>query len=563
MTLCRIPLHRVLSVFMVLMVSFPGGAGAEPQRVALVVGNANYLHAARLANPVNDAHDMADMLRGLGYDVIDRLDAPLRDMEDAVRAFGGKLQPGSIGLFYYAGHGLQVNGVNYLVPVDATISKESDVKYAAMDVGRVMDAMRDAGNDLNVIILDACRDNPFATGSRSAASQGLARMDAPTGTFIAYATAPGSVAADGDGRNGVFTQYLLRYIKASNLEVEKVMKKVRVSVMRATGKLQVPWQSSSLTGEFMFKPGPMVKSDIHDALDREWEEIEAQRKELARLKAELARTGEQKAQKSGADRLGKAEIEALLRETSVSMQIQESCPDCGVGDTGMAQTVLAARLAEQGLQVVSPEPSEARQREALVLSLLKGDARAARELGLAAKADYVVAGRAVIKNAGEVMEGTGLNSVHANVQLTLVNAATGRIVGAAVKSAVAAHVSPLTGGSLALDTALSQAVAETIRPRLAQDLENTRTLGAPLTVFALGVDALKTYRGVMAFLKGVSGASAVKSERWDKENGLLVVSLRFAGQGEDLAMELDERTGPFGSISLTDVGPATLDLRVH
>ena len=220
------------------------------RRVALVIGNSAY-PTAPLKNPVNDAHDMASTLRSLGFEVILRENASLAQMEGAVNEFWSKLKKGGAGLFYFAGHGVQVNGRNYLVPVDARLSAEQDAKYKCMDAGLVLGRMENAGNDLNLVILDACRNNPFARSWRSA-EQGLAKMDAPRGSIIAYATAPDSVAADGAGRNGLYTEKLLRAMRAPGQPVELMFKHVRDEVMRATGDKQVPWESTSLRGDFSF-----------------------------------------------------------------------------------------------------------------------------------------------------------------------------------------------------------------------------------------------------------------------------------------------------------------------
>ena len=207
------------------------------RRIALVIGNAAYPNAP-LKNPVNDARDMASALRSLG----------------AVNEFWGRLKRGGSGLFYFAGHGLQVNGRNYLVPVDAKLEAEQDAKYKCMDAGLVLGRMENAGNELNIIILDACRNNPFARSWRSA-DVGLAKMDAPRGSIIAYATAPDSVAADGAGKNGLYTERLLKAMRAPGQPVEQMFKRVRDEVMRATKDKQVPWESTSLRGDFYFTPG--------------------------------------------------------------------------------------------------------------------------------------------------------------------------------------------------------------------------------------------------------------------------------------------------------------------
>lgn len=242
---------------LVLLAQAVSPAQAE-RRVALVIGNGAY-KTAPLKNPTNDAQDMADTLREMGFDVTLKLNASLRDMEEAVRAFGVKLKQGGLGLFYYAGHGVQVAGENYLIPVDTKVEAEADVKFGALNAGLALARMEDAGNDFNIVILDACRTNPFARSFRTA-EQGLARMDAPKGSLIAYATAPGRVAADsgGSGRNGVYTSFLLKHMRAPGQKIEEVLKRVRSDVVRATKDKQVPWESSSLIGDFYFVSGTQV-----------------------------------------------------------------------------------------------------------------------------------------------------------------------------------------------------------------------------------------------------------------------------------------------------------------
>ena len=167
------------------------------------------------------------------------------------REFGEKIRGAAVGLFYYAGHGVQVTGENYLVPVDAKVESEQDVEYECVKAGFALAQMDAARNSMNIVILDACRNNPFARSFRSE-SKGLAQMDAPSGTLIAYATAPGSVASDGSGRNGLYTQELLKQMRTSGLGIEDVFKRVRISVRAATQQKQTPWESSSLVGDFYF-----------------------------------------------------------------------------------------------------------------------------------------------------------------------------------------------------------------------------------------------------------------------------------------------------------------------
>ena len=224
------------------------------QRVALVIGNAAYKDAP-LANPVNDARAIAQALKDSGFTVITRENIDQRGMLSALREFGDRLRGGGTGLFYYAGHGMQIKGRNYLIPVGATIEREDEVAYNAVDAQAVLDKMEAAGNVANIMILDACRNNPFTRNTRSGQA-GLAQMDAPVGTLVAYATSPGAVASDGAGANGLYTQHLLTAIRQPSSKVEDVFKQVRANVRRDSLGKQVPWESTSLEGDFYFRGGP-------------------------------------------------------------------------------------------------------------------------------------------------------------------------------------------------------------------------------------------------------------------------------------------------------------------
>src|SRR6266568_7302341 len=193
-------------------------------RVALVIGNGAYANSP-LRNPVNDARAMARTLKGLGFDVIARENVAEKEMRRAIFEFGDKLKGGGVGVFFFAGHGIQLAGRNYLVPIGAEIASERDVELEAVDVARVLARMDDANNRLNIVILDACRDNPFGRSFRGT-SRGLAAIDAPTGTLIAYATAPGKLARDGTGANSLYTTALLRAIEVPGLRIEDVFKRV-------------------------------------------------------------------------------------------------------------------------------------------------------------------------------------------------------------------------------------------------------------------------------------------------------------------------------------------------
>ncbi len=221
-------------------------------RTALVIGNAAYSEAP-LRNPANDANDVASMLTELGFDVTQHTNLDHKAMEDAIRAFGLRLRRGGVGLFYYAGHAVQVDGRNYLLPLRSGIKTRTDVKYHSVDLGFLLDAMGDANNSMNLVILDACRNNPFRW--YRGGNRGLAQTPAPMGTLIAFSTAPGSVAADGDARNGVFTQHLLDSLQLPGLQIEEVLKRTRAAVMTATSRRQVPWENSSIVGELVLRPG--------------------------------------------------------------------------------------------------------------------------------------------------------------------------------------------------------------------------------------------------------------------------------------------------------------------
>lgn len=245
-----LPVAIIAILSCVLLTTSQPAAAKKSFRTALVIGNSIY-GSVDLKNPVNDATDMADMLSNLGFAVTLIKNANLQEMEEAIRDFGSRLRLGGVSLFYYAGHGFQVNGTNYLLPVNARITKESDVKYQSVDVNFILDTMSFANNrGINIILLDACRNNPFGGRFRSI-TRGLSIVGfAPAGTFISFATAPGGIAYDGAGRNSPYTAALLKYIPISGLTINDVFINVRLDVKKATG--QVPWDVSSLEGQFYF-----------------------------------------------------------------------------------------------------------------------------------------------------------------------------------------------------------------------------------------------------------------------------------------------------------------------
>ena len=222
--------------------------GAPEHRSALVIGNAAYQDAPR-RTAVHDATDMAVALRQLDFQVVERHDATRQHMDESIVQFTHQLRSGGVGVFYFSGQGVQVQGVNYLLPVDASLSRESDLVDQTIRLDEVLDRLRAAGNELNLIILDASRHNPFARSGRSS-SPGQKGMPALSGTLIAYATAPGTLAEASSGRNSTYTKHLLHFLKVPGLTVEQMFKEVRAAVASETSGKQIPWESSSIPGEF-------------------------------------------------------------------------------------------------------------------------------------------------------------------------------------------------------------------------------------------------------------------------------------------------------------------------
>ncbi|MEK7753927.1 MAG: caspase family protein, partial [Acidobacteriota bacterium] len=264
-----------------------------------MIGNSAYKESP-LKNPANDAADMAAALKELGFKVTLRTDASQRQMKQALREFAQDLRRGGVGLFYFAGHGVQSKGRNFLIPIGANVETEAELEDESVDANLVLSYMDEAQNRVNIVVLDACRNNPFARSFRSA-SRGLAQMDAAKGSFVAFATAPGSVAADGDGRNGVYTEHLLASLKEADGDIDKVFRRVAANVSTVTGGKQVPWVASSLTGDFYFRM-PAAKDDS------KLKQTEQERGQLAR---ELEEARKQRAQDA---ELVRAEIDKLRAE---------------------------------------------------------------------------------------------------------------------------------------------------------------------------------------------------------------------------------------------------------
>ena len=236
----------------VLLVLIFCACGECRERIALVIGNADYKESP-LRNPVNDAEDVARALKKVGFDVTLLTNATQEQMESAITRFGDKLHKNSTGLFYFAGHGIEYNGTNYLLPVRANISAPGHLRYKTVAAQYVLSEMEESGSGLNLFFLDACRSNPGRSFTRNRGG-GLAQMGGAEGTLIAYATSPNKTASDGDGsgRNSPYTKHLVRLIKSSNKPIELMLKDIRASVKKETNGAQTPWYNASIEGSFRF-----------------------------------------------------------------------------------------------------------------------------------------------------------------------------------------------------------------------------------------------------------------------------------------------------------------------
>lgn len=271
--------HPIVGSLRVLALLFlaaaPLGAQAE-QRIALVVGNGGYQSIAALDNPISDAALIAETLTSAGFDVTLLTDTDWQEMSRGIAQFGRDLRdagPEATGLFYYAGHGVQSFGTNYLLPVDAELVDAADLSLAAVPAEAVLRQMFSARNKTNIVILDACRDNPFER-IPDLNDNGLAEMKAPTGTFLSYSTGPGQVALDGLEGNSPFTRALAANIPTPGLAVEQLFKRVRNQVIDETSGVQIPWDASSLTADFTFVNAPqMTQEEIE--LQQLWKSVKA------------------------------------------------------------------------------------------------------------------------------------------------------------------------------------------------------------------------------------------------------------------------------------------------
>jgi hypothetical protein len=257
------------------------GGLLRASKQALVIGNSKYRHSP-LRNPVNDANAMSAALKEVGFGVTLGLELTQAAMQEAIQRFSENLaRTKAVGLFYFAGHGAQLAWRNYLVPVNADIADVQELRERAVDLNSLIEGIRKAGNPMNVLILDACRDNPFGSTARLE-QKGLSQLDSPPGTLLAYATAPGNTAIDGDGgQHGLYTEHLLREMTVPDAKVEDVFKRVRLGVRRRSKGLQIPWESTSLEEDFWFMPPSAARKLAEEEVEREfrqelalWEEIQ-------------------------------------------------------------------------------------------------------------------------------------------------------------------------------------------------------------------------------------------------------------------------------------------------
>jgi len=344
-------------------------------RIALVIGNAAYKHIPELGNSGNDAKSMSVVLKKLGFKVFDVIDGSKAEMNRAIEQMQSQLKgQQAVAMLYYAGHGLQLDWHNYMVPVDAKLQQATDVPKQTVDIEQVIRVFKDSGTRMNIIVLDACRDNPF---SGTTGSKGLAQLDAPPGTYLAFATAPGNVAEDGDeaSGNGLFTQYLLKELQRP-AKIEDVFKRVRLQVRQKSQGRQIPWDSSSLEDDFAFNddkkftfnPEDLIREaraakEKEERLVREAQAAAEREKKIAQERElEKQRLAEaQKIQEQQA-RL-KAEAEAKERERQLALAAEQE----RLKSIAAAQALEQARLAEaqrlKDLELAKAQAAEEEQRK--------------------------------------------------------------------------------------------------------------------------------------------------------------------------------------------------------
>lgn len=382
-----------LRIALILLLILTCAEAAAETRVALVIGNSTYQHVQTLPNPDHDAEDMASKLRSLDFDVVVGSNLDLVGVRRAIGDFARKLDGADMALFYYAGHGLQVNGENYIAPVDAKLLSYIDLEFEAVPMNLILSAMERA-TPVNLVFLDACRDNPLAVnlarsmGTRSVlVGRGLAKVGSGIGSLIAFATQPGNVALDGVGRNSPFTAALLRHLGRPGRDISRELVDVRRDVLNATNGKQVPWESSSLTGEVVLKPLSKHEPVATDGTDPTnnaaelafWETIkESTDRDMFDaylqqypngLFIRLAKASIQAIEKAASERSAedltdsaKSELEAPIREVARSIQKELNRLGCRAGNEdglwGAASRRALGQFAKNSkLEVAALEPS--------------------------------------------------------------------------------------------------------------------------------------------------------------------------------------------------------------
>jgi uncharacterized caspase-like protein len=341
---------RVLAAIVALLALLSAGPAIAEKRIALVVGNSAYQNVTQLDNPRNDATLMAETLSGLGFALIGGhapLDLDKAALDVDVQNFGRQIQGADVALFYYAGHGVQVNGSNYLVPVGANPTREADVDFQMVDVNLVLRQMQGSGTRLNVVILDACRNNPFGGRGLRSADGGLAQLRAPEGTLISYATQPGSVAQDGSDGHSPYTKALATTIKQAGLDIFQTFNQVGLAVKRETGGSQQPWVSSSpIDGSFYFVAPAAAEAKIATAPQPQSADALRPAPGAAPLASREAE------QPRGSDGRGESNFDGTWAYTGIGT----NCPGSGSGTLVIAGGVVSSKNGH-GIGRVSPDGS--------------------------------------------------------------------------------------------------------------------------------------------------------------------------------------------------------------
>jgi hypothetical protein len=335
---------RAVATVIAMLSLLSADPAAAEKRVALVIGNSAYQNVTRLDNPRNDATLIAETLSGLGFTLIGgraQLDLDKAALDVDVQNFGRQIQGADVALFYYAGHGVQVNGSNYLVPVGANPTREADVDFQMVDVNLVLRQMQGSGTRLNVVILDACRNNPFGGRGLRSADGGLAQLRAPEGTLISYATQPGSVAQDGSNGHSPYTKALATTIKQAGLDIFQTFNQVGLTVKRETGGSQQPWVSSSpIDGSFYFVAPAAAEAKIATA-------PQLQSADIMRPAPGVAREAEQP---RGSDGRAGNNFDGTWAYTGIGT----NCPGSGSGTLVIAGGVISSKNG-RGIGRVSPD----------------------------------------------------------------------------------------------------------------------------------------------------------------------------------------------------------------